>query len=175
MHKVPIFTVGHGRRTPDELIAVLAGANVRTLVDVRRFPRSRRNPQFNQERLAEALGEAGIPYVHAVELGGMRGDEPDDERFSCIRDPAFRAYAARMGQPVWQQALEQALAEPAPVLMCAETPWQRCHRRFIADLLTARGRDVIHLIRPGESEQHRLSGYAEARAGTLYLCGVETA
>jgi uncharacterized protein (DUF488 family) len=59
--------------------------------------------------------------------------------------------------------------------MCAETPWQRCHRRFIADLLTARGHEVVHLIRPGESEPHRLTGAAEARAGILYLCGVEVA
>ncbi len=59
--------------------------------------------------------------------------------------------------------------------MCAETPWQRCHRRFIADLLTARGHEVVHLIRPGEREPHRLSAYAEARDGRLYLCGVEAA
>lgn len=87
----------------------------------------------------------------------------------------FRAYAARMGKPEWQQALEGALSEPAPAFMCAETPWQRCHRRFIADLLKVRGHEVVHLIRPGESEPHRLPDYAEGRAGILYVCGVETA
>ena len=169
------FTVGHGRRPLEELIEVVREAKAETLVDVRRFPGSRRNRQFNQRPLAEALRHAGIQYVHAVELGGWRNGEPGEERFACIRVPAFRAYAARMGRPEWQHALAAALAEPAPALMCAETPWQRCHRRFIADLLTARGHEVIHLIRPGESEPHRLPDYAEARGGTLYMCGVEVA
>jgi uncharacterized protein (DUF488 family) len=172
---VLIFTVGHGRRSGDELVAVLLEAGVATLVDVRRFPGSRRNPQFNQGTLAETLGVAGVNYVHAVDLGGLRSGEPGEERFTCIREPAFRAYAARMARPDWQQALAAALAEPAPALMCAETPWQRCHRRFIAELLTARGHQVVHLIRPGEREPHRLSEDAEIREGRLYLCGVEVA
>jgi uncharacterized protein (DUF488 family) len=154
---------------------MLRDAGVLTLVDVRRFPGSRRNPQFNQPTVAEALTGAGIAYVHAVELGGRRSGEPGEERFTCIRVPAFRAYAARMARPEWRQALQEALATPAPAFMCAETPWQRCHRRFIADLLTARGDNVVHLIRPGESEPHQLSDYAAARGGNLYVCGVEVA
>src|SRR4051812_28707760 len=170
-----LLTVGHGRRPVEELVAVLRDAQAETLVDVRRLPASRRNPQFNQRPLAEALDDAGIRYVHAVELGGLRSDEPGEDRFPCVRVPAFRAYAARMGRPEWQDALTAALAEPTPVLMCAETPWQRCHRRFIADVLTARGHEVVHLIRSGESEPHRLPAYAEARDGTLYICGVAAA
>jgi uncharacterized protein (DUF488 family) len=175
MHSVRILTVGHGRRPVEELVRVLAAAGARTLVDVRRFPGSRRNPQFNHGALAETLDEAGIAYVHAAELGGMRSGEPGEERFVCIREPAFRAYAARMGRPEWQAVLASALDEPAPAFMCAETPWQRCHRRFIAELLAARGNDVVHLIRPGESEPHRAAREAEARGGRLYLCGVEVA
>jgi uncharacterized protein (DUF488 family) len=159
----------------EELVGVLREAGIETLVDVRRFPSSRRNPQFNLHALAGTLDRSGITYVHAVELGGMRSGERGEQRFGCIREPAFRAYAARMGRPEWQDALAQALADPTPAFMCAETPWQRCHRRFIADLLTAQGHEVVHLIRPGESEPHRLSGAAEARAGILYLCGVEVA
>ena len=170
-----VFTIGHGRRHSEEFVEVLREAGIETLVDVRRFPSSRRNPQFNQPALAETLDRSGMTYVHAVELGGMRSGEPGEERFGCIREPAFRAYAARMGRQEWQYALSQALADPTPAFMCAETPWQRCHRRFIADLLTARGHEVVHLVRPGESEPHRLAGAAEARAGILYLCGVEVA
>jgi uncharacterized protein (DUF488 family) len=172
---VRIFTVGHGRRPATELVAVLREAGAATLVDVRRFPGSRRNPQFNQRTLAATLGTAGIRYIHAVELGGMRSGEPGEERFTCIREPAFRAYAARMSRPEWQEALAAALAEPAPAFMCAETPWQRCHRRFIAELLAVRGHEVRHLVRPGVNEPHRLSAEAESRDGTLYLCGVEVA
>jgi uncharacterized protein (DUF488 family) len=151
---------------------MLRDAGAETLVDVRRFPASRRNPQFNQATLAETLGEAGIAYLHAVELGGRRSGEPGEERFGCIREPAFRSYAARMGTEEWQHALEQALEEPTPALMCAETPWWRCHRKLIAELLYARGHEVFHLLRPGESHAHRLSEDAEAREGKLYLCGV---
>jgi uncharacterized protein (DUF488 family) len=76
-----------------------------------------------------------------------------------------------MASAEWQEALSRALAEPAPALMCAETDWRRCHRRLIADLLAARGHEVVHLIRPGEQEGHVLFPEAEIRAGTLYLCG----
>jgi uncharacterized protein (DUF488 family) len=76
-----------------------------------------------------------------------------------------------MGQPRWQEALERALAEPAPCFMCAETLWWRCHRRLIAELLTARGHEVVHLIRPHEARPHRLGDESEVRGGRLYVCG----
>lgn len=151
---------------------MLQAAGAGTLVDVRRFPGSRRNPQFNQAALAGTLGEAGISYLHPVELGGRRSGEAGEERFACIREPAFRSYLARMSRPEWQSALEEALAEPSPAFMCAETPWWRCHRRFIAELLVARGHGVVHLLRPREAQPHRLSEDAEIRDGRLYVCGV---
>jgi uncharacterized protein (DUF488 family) len=164
-----IYTIGHGTRPVEELVECLEEAAVRTLVDVRRFPGSRRNPQFNRDALSASLAEAGIEYRHAVELGGRLSGEPGEERFACVG--AFNSYAARMTTATWQAALEDALAEPAPCLMCAETPWQRCHRRLISELLVARGYDVVHLIRPRERDRHRLYDDSEARAGKLYLCG----
>ena len=166
-----MLTIGHGTRPADELVETLAEAGARTVVDVRRFPSSRRNPQFDQAALSETLAAAAIAYRHAVELGGRRVGEPGEERFGCIQVAAFRSYAARMGNPEWQAALASALAEPAPCLMCAETWWPRCHRRLIADLLVARGHEVVHLIRPREREPHRLFDEAEIREGMLYLCG----
>jgi uncharacterized protein (DUF488 family) len=149
---------------------MLRKAGVQTLVDVRRYPGSRRNPQFNQGGLGDALAAAGIRYTHAGALGGRLSDEPGEERFSCIRTTAFRSYAARMGTPEWQQALAGALEEPALCFLCAETGWRRCHRRLIADLLVARRYEVLHLL-PTGVERHRLSDDAEARDGQLYLCG----
>jgi uncharacterized protein (DUF488 family) len=166
-----VFTLGHGVRPLEELVETVAGASVETLIDVRRFPGSRRNPQFNQGSLREALEAAGIAYRHAVELGGRRSGEPGEDRFACIRVPAFRSYAARMATPEWQEALARSLAEPAPCFLCAETAWQRCHRRFIAELLTAQGHRVIHLIGPGRREPHRLYDESEIREGRLFLCG----
>jgi uncharacterized protein (DUF488 family) len=120
---VKVNTIGHGVRPAEELVETLLEAGVETLVDVRRFPGSRRNPQFGREALAATLGDAGIAYRHAVELGGRLSGEPGAERFGCIRVAAFRSYAARMGTREWQDALAGILAEPAPCLMCAETLW----------------------------------------------------
>lgn len=165
-----VWTIGHGKRPSDALVEMLVGAEVETLVDVRRVPRSRWNPQYNREAIEETVGAAGLRYRHAQALGGLLSDEPGEERFSCIKPAAFRSYAARMGTPEWQEELASVLDEPGPCLMCAETAWQRCHRRLISQLLVARGHEVLHL-RPGEVEPHRLSEDAEARDGHLYLCG----
>jgi uncharacterized protein (DUF488 family) len=165
-----LFTIGHGTRSIDELVACLDEAEVQTLVDVRRFPASRRNPQFNRDALAASLADAGIAYRHAEALGGRRSGEPGEERFSCIQVQAFRSYAARMGDPAWQEALAATLAEPQPCVMCAETPWWRCHRRLIAELLAARGHEIFHLVAPGRVEMHRRWDVAEYREGRLFLC-----
>jgi uncharacterized protein (DUF488 family) len=173
---VRVFTVGHGTRPIEELLTVLGDAGVRTLVDVRRYPSSRRHPQFNEAPLAASLEGAGIAYRHAVELGGRRSAEPGEERFSCIRVAAFRSYAARMASPEWQDALATALGEREPCFMCAETLWWRCHRRLIAELLQARGHEVVHLLKPGHSEPHRTwEPISETRQGVLYLCGARVA
>lgn len=167
-----VFTAGHGTRPIEELLELLGEAGVRTLVDVRRFPSSRRHPQFDGAALAASLEAAGIGYRHAVELGGRRSGEPGEDRFGCVQVAAFRSYAARMGMPEWQDALAAALTEPEPCFLCAETLWWRCHRRLIAELLHARGHEVVHLLRPGHSERHRpWEPISEVRDGELYLCG----
>jgi uncharacterized protein (DUF488 family) len=164
------YTTGHGIRTSDELIQLLRRAEVQTLVDVRRYPGSRRNPQFNRDALEQALEAAGIRYRHAEVLGGRLSGVPGEERFGCIRTAAFRTYAARMGTPEWQEALASSLEEAAPCFLCAETDWRRCHRQLIAELLVARGHDVLHLL-PDRVEPHRLSDDSEVRDGRLYMCG----
>jgi uncharacterized protein (DUF488 family) len=168
-----VFTIGHGARTADELLECLREAGVRTLVDVRRFPGSRRHPQFNREALAQTVEDAGIAYRHAEPLGGRRsgGDE-----FACIRVAAFRGYAAWMRTDEFAAALAEALAQPEPCFLCAETLWWQCHRRLIAELLEARGHEVIHLLRPGHTDRHRpWEPIAEVRDGVLYLCGERVA
>lgn len=165
-----VWSIGHGTRPAAALIEMLERAGVQTLVDVRRYPGSRRNPQYNRGALERALAESGIAYRHAEALGGRLSGEPGEQRFACIRQPAFRSYAARMGTEEWQTELASVLAEAAPCVMCAETPWAKCHRRFIADLLVARGHEVLHLS-PEGVEPHRLPEEAAVRDGRLYLCG----
>jgi uncharacterized protein (DUF488 family) len=172
---VQVYTIGHGTRPLEELVAALVEAGARTLVDVRRFPGSRRNPQFNQDSLAGSVEAAGIAYRHAPELGGRRSSEPGEERFACIRTAAFRSYAARMTTAEWQAALARELESPALCFLCAETlPW-RCHRHLIAETLHARGLDIVHVIGPGEAVPHKPWPQAETRDGRLWLCGTPVA
>jgi uncharacterized protein (DUF488 family) len=167
-----VWTIGHGTRTSEELVATLQHDEVGTVIDVRRFPGSRRNPQFNQAALGDDLERAAIAYVHVPDLGGRRSGVPGEDRFACLRVSAFRSYAAWMSSSEWQQAIAQALELARPCLMCAETlPW-RCHRRLIGDYLTARDVDVVHLLSPGSSVEHRPFADAEVREGRLYLCGM---
>lgn len=150
---------------------MLEAADIRTLIDVRRFPRSRHNPQFNESTLGTALEGRRIAYRHAVELGGRLSGEPGEDRFGCLRVAAFRSYAARMSTERWQAALAAAVAAPSSCLMCSETLWWRCHRRLIAELLQARGARVIHLLEPGKDQEHKPMREASAREGRLFLCG----
>lgn len=170
-----VWTVGHGARPIEELLDVLAGAGVRTLVDVRRFPGSRRHPWFGREALAASVREAGISYRHAPDLGGRRAGVPGEERFECLRVAAFRSYAAWMGTEEWGRALDEVLGAPAPCLLCSETLWWRCHRRLIAEALHARGHEVLHLMRPGEARPHRPLDVASAHDGVLHICGMPVA
>jgi uncharacterized protein (DUF488 family) len=154
-----------------ELVEMLREVEVTCLVDVRRFPSSRRHPQFERDALRRGVEAAGIEYRHEVELGGRRSGEPGEDRFACLRVAAFRSYAARMAAPEWQDALARSLESGRPCFLCAETLWWRCHRRLVAELLHARGHEVVHLVRPGRVEPHVPWSVTEVRAGSLYLCG----
>lgn len=154
-----VYTVGHSTRELDELVRLLRDAGVDLLVDVRRYPTSRRFPHFRKENLERQLPEARIAYRHEAAMGGHRsldGDSPN----TWWRNAGFRAYADHLRSEEFLEAferLEAAAAEGTPAVMCAEiVPW-RCHRQLIADLLVARGREVIHLIQPDQSEPHELN------------------
>jgi uncharacterized protein (DUF488 family) len=168
-----MFTIGHGARPADELVACLTEAGVQTLVDVRRFPGSRRHPQFDRDALERTLDHAGVAYRHAEALGGRRSGGAE---FDCIRVAAFRGYAGWMRTAEFADALAASLTAPRPCFMCAETLWWQCHRRLIAELLEARGHEVVHLLRPGHSDRHRAwEPVSETRDGVLYLCGERVA
>ena len=164
-----IWSVGHGARPIDELMATLADAGIQTVADVRSAPGSRRHPQFGAKALAESLGAAGIAYVHLPGLGGRR--EPlDDSPHRAIRVAAFRGYADHMSSDEFIREYERltTLARGSrTAFMCAETLWWRCHRRLIADRLTVDGWTVTHLLAPGKTESHTLWDAARIQDGHL--------
>ena len=155
-------------------MALLQDAGVELLVDVRSYPRSRRNPQFDAEALAAALGEAGIGYAHLKALGGRRGPAKDAAHSpnAAWREAGFRNYADYALTPAFRTGLAdlRGLARVRPTaIMCAEGHWSQCHRRIIADYLLAAGAEVVHILGPGASEAARLSPHAAPKPdGSLH-------
>lgn len=163
----PIFTVGHSTRAVEELLALLTESGIEVLVDVRRYPGSRRHPQFSRDALEASLAAAGIGYVHEPDLGGRRPARPGSPH-TAWRVEAFRGYADHMETAEFQAALERLIqlgAERRVVILCAEAvPW-RCHRRLISDALVTRGTDVRHILAPGRADPHELDPNARIQSG----------
>jgi len=160
--KAKLLTIGHSTRSLDELIELLKNHRVTVVVDVRTIPRSRTNPQFNQETLPPALEAAGIAYQHMPGLGGLRRARPNSPNTGW-HNASFRGYADYMQTNEFARNL-QALIERAEkgriALMCAEAvPW-RCHRSLIADALAVRGIAVEHIIGPARARPHKLTPWA---------------
>ncbi len=174
-----LYTVGHSTRPLADFIALLREAGVTRLIDVRSFPRSRTNPQFNIDTLPAALAEAGIGYRHAPELGGRRGRQRLDggSPNAFWRSDSFRNYADYALGGEFRAGLDGLIGEAAGdrcALMCAETAWQRCHRQIITDYLLAAGTEVVHLIEPDRREKAVLNAAAARQPdGTLHYVAVQ--
>ncbi len=164
-----VLTVGHSNRSTDELISLLRKHAAREIVDVRKMPRSGRNPQFNADALATMLRQAGVGYRHVPELGGLRRARPDSPNGGW-RNPSFRGYADYTMEPTFQETVDALAAQAVEhrlVLMCAEAvPW-RCHRWLIADALSLREVAVEHILGPGRPRRHVLTSFARVRGQTL--------
>ncbi|MBD7956997.1 DUF488 domain-containing protein [Microbacterium sp. Sa4CUA7] len=166
-----ILTVGHSTHPIDEFLHLLHGAGVTGLVDVRKLPGSRRNPQFNEENLASSLEEAGIPYLGEKRLGGLRTAThtvaPEVNGF--WNNDSFHRYADYALSSDFAEGLDALieLAAPTqlPVIMCSEAVWWRCHRRIIADHLIARDIPVAHLMPDGRLTPATLTAGARIEAG----------
>jgi len=160
-----VFTVGHSTRTCQEFLALLRAHGVRLLVDVRTVPRSRHNPQFNQDALRAALRRARIGYRHTKGLGGLRHPRKDSPN-GAWRNASFRGFADYMQTPEFTENLERLaeLARRRPAaIMCAEAvPW-RCHRSLIADALLVRGWRVEELSSLSSTRVHKLTPWAKVR------------
>ena len=157
-----ILTVGHSTHQAPAFLDLLRGAGVQVLVDVRRFPGSRRMPWFNEGALRALLGEAGIEYVHLAQLGGRRQPLRGSPNGGW-REGQFQGYADHMESEEFAEGLGRLLelaATGRTAIMCAEAPWWRCHRRLLSDVLVARGVAVTHVGSRGEPEPHRMTEFA---------------
>ena len=150
-----LLTVGHGPLRRDDLARLLIGADVGSLVDVRRYPASRANPDVASEVMTGWLGAVGIEYRWEEVLGGRRSlpaGQPVADTWWTV--PAFAAYAAHTRTPAFEAALRRLLAgEPRGrvAILCSESVWWRCHRRLIADVVTLFGYARVEHVMPGGS------------------------
>ena len=162
------FTIGHSTRTIVEFVDLLREAGVNLVIDVRSMPRSRTNPQFNQETLPETLAPLQIGYEHISELGGHRGKSRGAEaspntywRVRSFRN--YADYALTVPFATGLARLRERGAEQPCVVMCAEAVWWRCHRRIITDYLLAAGEQVMHILGKSHVDEASLTPGAVVR------------
>jgi len=172
---VTLYTIGHSNRDLDTFVDLLQAHDIERLADVRRFPSSRRLPQFNRDALASALAEGGIGYAWFEELGGRRsGFKEADSPNLGLRVHGFRQYADYMQTAPFQEAAEalfdRAASHPT-ALMCAEAVYWRCHRRLISDYAIARGHHVYHIMDRQTARPHRLTDVAQITKGQVIYPG----
>ncbi|MBO3755072.1 MAG: DUF488 domain-containing protein [Candidatus Brockarchaeota archaeon] len=166
-----LLTVGHSTRSMEEFIELLRENYIQILVDVRRYPVSRRYPHFNQENLAEILPKHAVRYEWlGEELGGFRRPAQEDSPNKAWRPGGFRNYADYMMTVQFKEGVQKLLnliEEGGVSLMCAERRYWRCHRRIISDYLTVKGHVVIHIVDKGRLEPHKLTSFARIVNGEL--------
>ncbi|HET7316092.1 MAG TPA: DUF488 domain-containing protein [Sphingomicrobium sp.] len=168
----PIFTIGHSTRSIPEFVDILRSGPADLVVDVRTVPKSRRNPQYNEDVLSGELEPFQVGYRRIADLGGLRGrsHEVPPEVNGNWENQSFHNYADYALSADFEAGLDRLLeigSERRAAIMCAEAVWWRCHRRIIADYLLARGRTVMHLMGGGRVTPARLTPGAEIRDGKV--------
>lgn len=171
MEPRPFFTIGHSTRTVAEIAALMQAAGADMIVDVRTIPRSRTNPQFNLDVMADSLAPWQIGYRHIAALGGLRGRQSaGPSPNTAWRNRSFRNYADYALTERFREGLAQLIdlgRERTCAIMCAELLWWRCHRRIIADYLLTDGHDVRHILGLTDIKPATLTPGAEPTSGGL--------
>jgi uncharacterized protein (DUF488 family) len=166
-----LYTIGHSTRSYEDLVAALRAYDITALFDIRRFPRSRTNPQFDDKALRERLPADGIAYIELPALGGRRPRSKEHpERNAGWRVSAFHGYADYAETPEFQTAFAQVVERAATsscAIMCSELLWWRCHRRIVADYALARGLAVTHIFDAAKADQAELTSFARRERDML--------
>lgn len=169
-----LWTIGHSTRSFFDFLEILSAHQIRALVDVRRYPLSRRHPHFNTETLQKSLTACDIEYRLLSGLGGRRKPRPDSVNLGW-RNESFRGYADYMQTEAFRHALESLLALASgarTAIMCAEAvPW-RCHRSLIADAVVSQGWRVHHILSRDKVDGHILCPFATIDGGSLTYPGL---
>ena len=165
----PVYTIGHSTRPISDFIHLLQIHGIAVVADVRTIPKSRHNPQFNEDALRQSLSEHGIGYRWMKGLGGLRHTVHDSVNMAW-KNASFRGFADYMQTPEFAESLNELIAlaaESRTAIMCAEAvPW-RCHRSLIGDALIVRGIAVEDIISERSCEPHKLTPFAKVNGTTI--------
>jgi uncharacterized protein (DUF488 family) len=170
-----VWTIGHSTRPLETFQAMLAHYQIEAVADVRRFPGSRRQPQYALAPLGSALAAGGVAYQWIETLGGRRRPLPDSPN-SVWRNASFRGYADYIATKEFAEGLNELLevcARLRTALMCAEAVWWRCHRALIADVLCVRGIKVVHILDETHAAAHPYTSPARIFQGRLTYVAAE--
>jgi uncharacterized protein (DUF488 family) len=169
-----LYTIGHSTRTLAEFLETLQAHRIRTLVDIRAFPVSRRMPHFSRDSLKLSLNEQQIEYVWMQALGGYRKKTLADSPNLGLRNASFRNYADHMLSAEFESAMAELLrisGQSATAYMCAERMYFSCHRMLVSDWLVAHGHEVLHIDGTGPMKPHKLTPEARLIKGKLIYRG----
>lgn len=160
-----ILVIGHSTRTIEGFLGILEAHSVNCLADIRTIPKSRHNPQFNEDSLKKTLKKHRIRYVHMKGLGGLRHASKDSVNTGW-RNASFRGFADYMQTVEFKEALEDLISLSGRyrvAIMCAEGNPFRCHRSLVADALTVRKIHALHISSKKSARQHVLTPFAKVR------------
>jgi len=167
--KPVIYTIGHSTRATKQFIDMLSAHGIKKIVDVRTIPKSRHNPQFNQDELRKSLADVKIRYEHLKSLGGLRHAKKDSINLGW-ENASFRGFADYMQTDEFSRGaerLKKIAQRQTTAIMCAEAvPW-RCHRSLIADALTKQKWEVLHIQSRKTARLHKVTPFLKKRAGKL--------
>lgn len=169
MSAIHVWTIGHSTRSIEEFLRVLAAYGIETVADVRRFPGSRRHPQFGGDALAASLRSHGVEYTWIQQLGGRRRLR-DAAAPSAWRHPSFQAYADHIASDEFAAGFDELLhvaAAGRTAIMCSELLWWRCHRAIVSDVLLFSGVPVTHILTADKSSPHSYTSPARVVDGQL--------
>jgi uncharacterized protein (DUF488 family) len=169
-----VLTIGHSNHSLDQFLALLVQHKVEALVDIRRFPGSRKHPHFNGDNIARALQKSGVEYHWLEALGGRRHKQRDESPNLGLENKGFRNYADYMLTGDFREGVEKLLElarQKRTAIMCAEALFWRCHRRLVSDFLVAGGVTVQHIMPTGELRPHMITNGAVIDSGRVAYPG----
>jgi uncharacterized protein (DUF488 family) len=169
-----VLTIGHSNHSLQRFLVLLAQHGIEGLVDIRRFPGSRKHPHFHRDNLATALPKSGVEYHWLEALEGRRPKQRDESPNLGLENQGFRNYADYMLTDEFREGVEKLLdiaRHKRTAIMCAEGLFWRCHRRLVSDFLVANGVIVQHIMPTGELRPHNLTTGAVVERGRVTYPG----